>query len=40
MRSKQLLLNHAPGAILETVDGPVVIRTFDALGAQVTNQSR
>jgi hypothetical protein len=40
MRSRQLLLNHAPGAILETVDGPVVIRTFDALGAQVTSQSR
>ena len=31
MRSKQLLMSHGPGSILETVNGPVVIKGFSSL---------
>jgi len=31
MRSTQLMFNHGPGSILETVDGPVIVRTFGGL---------
>ncbi len=37
MRAKQLLMSHGPGSILETIGGPVVIRTFDSLHGSLQN---
>lgn len=37
IRVKNLLLNHAPGATLETIDGPVVVRTFDSIKGTLSN---
>jgi len=31
MRTTQLIFNHGPGAILETVDGPAIVRNFSSL---------
>ncbi len=31
MRTTQLIFNHGPGSILETVDGPAIVRTLDCL---------
>ena len=31
MRTTQLIFNHGPGAILETVDGPAIVREFSSL---------
>ena len=30
MRSTQLLFNHGPGSILETVNGPVVVQKWSS----------
>jgi len=35
MRSTQLMFNHGPGSILETVDGPVIVRTFGSLSEKI-----
>jgi hypothetical protein len=37
IRVRNLLLNHAPGATLETIEGPVVVRTFDSLNGTLRN---
>ena len=40
MRTTQLIFNHGPGSILETVDGPAVVRTWDCLEESIEIQSR